>query len=218
MPQRAIIVGGGSVGSRVASILGDYGHDPVIVEQDADRCDQFRTSRHGQVIHGDATRRELLDQADPARADVFAALTGTAETNHALCRRVKARPATIRTIARGKPPGTTLEAADAVDETVHPAVAGAKAVVSALLGDDHKVRTLPTTEFDFVEFGVDPRAPAAGRTVQTVRFPSGSRVIADTESMSVAGPETELRPDRRYLVAVEPGAADTVRNLFRGVR
>jgi hypothetical protein len=51
-----------------------------------------------------------------------------------------------------------------------------------------------------------------------VAFPSGSQVVADIETMEIARQSTELRPDRRYLLAVEPTAADTVRNLLQGVR
>jgi trk system potassium uptake protein TrkA len=218
MPQRAIVVGGGPVGSRVAAILGEYGHDPVVVEQHADRCEQLHASRHGLIVHGDATRPEIMDQADPERADVFAALTGSPETNHALCRRVKTRAGTIRTVARGEPSDGTVDAVGAADETVHPAVAGAKAVVSAMLGYDQHVCRVPTAGFDLVELGVDPRAPAANRELRAVAFPSGSHVVADTEEMRIAGPGTELRPDRRYLLAIEPTAADTIRNLLQGVR
>jgi trk system potassium uptake protein TrkA len=218
MPQRVIIVGGGPVGSRVAALLGDYGHDPVVIEQDADRCERLHRSRHGVIVHGDATRPEVVDQADPGRADVLAALTGTPGTNHALCRRVTARDETIRTVARGAPSGDVADAGGAADETVHPDVAGAKAVTSAVLGYDHRVCRVPTSGFDLVEFGVDPRAPAADRELSAVGFPSGSHVVADTEAMRVAGPGTELRPDRRYLLAVEPRAADAVHTLLRGAR
>jgi len=218
MPQRAIIVGGGPVGSRVAGFLGDYGHDPVVIEQDDDRCEQLQSSRHGLFVNGDARRPAIVDQAGPERADVFAALTGDPDTNHALCRRVTARHGEIRTVARGEPSGDTGSPVDTADETVQPAVAGAKAVASAVLGHDQQLRTVPTSGFDLVEFGVDPRAPAANRELSDVTFPSGSHVVADTGTMEIAGPGTELRPDCQYLLAVEPRAADTVRNLLRGGR
>ena len=215
MSQRVIIVGGGPVGSRVANSLGDYGHDPVVIEQDADRCEQLQRSRHGLSIHGDARRPEIVDQAAPERADVLAALTGDPELNHALCRRVRARPGAIRTVARGEPPD---DAGAGADETVHTAVAGATAVTSAVLGHDQQLFAVPASGFDLVEFGVDPRAPAADRRLSDVALPEGSHVVADTDRMDVAGPGTELQPGRRYLLAVEPGAADTVSNLLRGGR
>ncbi len=218
MPQRAIIVGGGPIGSRVATILGDYGYDPVVIEQDADRCEQLHASNRAVIINGDATRPDILDQADPERADFFVALTGSPERNHALCRRVSRQAEGIRTIAGGPSSGDERDITWAADETVHAPVAGAKAVVSAVLGYDQQVCSVPTSGFDLVELSVDPRAPAANRDVRDVAFPSGSHVVADIATMEIARPSTEIRPDRQYLLAVEPTSADTVRNLLQGVR
>jgi trk system potassium uptake protein TrkA len=218
MPQRAIIVGGGPVGSRVAAVLGDYGHDAVVITQAADRDEQSPGSPRAVTINGDATRPEVLEQADPERADLFAALTGRVERNRTLCRRVRAQTGELRTVARAAPSGASQATSAAVDETVQVPLAGAKAIVSALLGYGQQVHSAPTSGFDLVTLRVDPRAPAANRALSDVAFPSGSHVVADIETMAVATPSTELRPDRQYLLAVEPTAADTVRNLFQGAR
>ncbi|MEF8820046.1 MAG: NAD-binding protein [Haloferacaceae archaeon] len=216
MPQRAIIVGGGPIGSRVAAILGDYGYDPVVIEQDADRCEQLHSSHRGVIINGDATRPEIVDQAEPERADIFAALTGSPERNHTICRRVKRQAGPIRTVAERTPSGDATESTSAADETVRVSVAGAKAVANAMLGYDQQVCSVPTSGFDLVRLSVDPRAPAANRELSDVALPSGSTVVADIETMEIAGPDTELRPDRQYFLAVEPAAAGTVRNLLQG--
>lgn len=218
MSERAIIVSGGPIESRVAAMLDDYGYDPVVIEQDADRCEQLHTTTRAVIINGDATRPGILDQADPERASLFAALSKSPERNRTLCRRVKRQAGKIRTVARGTPSGDEQAITGAADKTVHVPVAGAKAIVSALLGYDQQICSVPTAGFDLVELSVDPRAPAANRDLSGVAFPSGSQVVADVETMEVARPNTELRPDRRYLLAVEPAAADTVHNLFQGVR
>jgi trk system potassium uptake protein TrkA len=199
-------------------MLDDYGYDPVVIEQDADRCEQLHTTTRAVIINGDATRPGILAQAEPERASLFAALTRSPERNRALCRRVKRQAGKIRTVARGTPSGDEQAITGAADETVHVPVAGAKAVVSAVLGYDQQVCSVPTAGFDLVKLSVDPRAPAANRNLSEVAFPSGSQVVADIETMEIARQSTELRPDRRYLLAVEPTAADTVRNLLQGVR
>jgi trk system potassium uptake protein TrkA len=217
MPQRAIIVGGGRTGSRTAAILGDYGYDPVVIERDADRCEQLHNHDRTVIINRDATCPGVLSQADPERAEFFAALTGHPRRNRTLCRRVKQQVEGVRTVARGAPSDADRDTG-AVDETVSVPAVGAKAVVSALLGYDQQVCSVPTSGFDLVELRADPRAPATNRALSDVAFPSGSRVVADTETAGIAGPRTEIRPGNRYLLAVEPTAADTVRNLLRGVR
>jgi trk system potassium uptake protein TrkA len=178
----------------------------------------LHNSHRGVIINGDATRPNTLDQADPERADVFAALTGSPERNYALCRRVNRQAEGIRTVVRGTPSGAEQDITGAADETVHLPVAGAKAVVSAVLGYDQQVCSVPTSGFDLVKSSVDPRAPAANQDLSHVAFPSGSTVVADIETMEIVRPSTELRPDRQYLLGVEPTAADTVRNLLQGAR
>jgi trk system potassium uptake protein TrkA len=54
-----------------------------VIEQDPDRCERLSGSRRAVLIRGDATGPEVIDRADPERADVLAALTGAPETNHA---------------------------------------------------------------------------------------------------------------------------------------
>jgi trk system potassium uptake protein TrkA len=217
MPQRAIVVGGGRVGSRVATLLDDYGHDPITVEQDSDRCERLAAEQHGPIIRGDATEPGILEQADPDTADSFAALTGDRETNEALCRRVKARPGTVRTVARSDSPRATASVGPAVDEVVSPAAIASKPIANAMLDGTSHLR-LPATGVDLVELTVAPQAPAANEDVADLRLPSGSAVVADTDSMQVARTETTLEPGRQYLLAVEPDIAQTVRNLVRGVR
>lgn len=210
----------GPVGSRVAAMLGDYGYDPVVIEQDADRCEELHVSNRAVIINGDATRPDILNQADTERADLFAALTQSPERNHTLCRRVKRQPGGIRTVVRGTPSGDerNIGGKGGADETIHVPVAGAKAVVSAALGYDQQVCSVPTSGFDIVKLRIDPRTPAANRDLRNVAFPPDSNVIADVETMEIAKPSTELRPDRRYLLAAEPPEIDTVGNLLQGVR
>lgn len=216
MPQRAIIAGGGSIGSRVAEILDDYGHVPVMIEQDPTRCDLLETVQHGPIIRGDVTQSGILEQADPQRADLFAALTGEPETNHALCRRIRGRPGLIRTIARGTPSGASSDTGNGVDKIVRPTTTGAKAVVNAMLESAQHLDHCSAQGLDLVELTVAPDAPVADQDVADVSFPTGSILVADVETMQVAGPTTELRPRGQYLLAVEPAVADRVHTLFRG--
>ena len=218
MSHRAIIVGGGPTGSRVAAIPGDYGYDPVVIEQDADRREPLHAPDRAVLVDGAATRPDVPDQADPESADLFAALTGSPERDYALRRRVKRRTGGVRTVVGGTPAGGGQDTTGAADGTVHVPVAGATAVVSAAPGYDQAVRSVPTSGFDLVRSSVDPRAPAASRESSDVAFPPGSTVVADVETTENVGPDTELRPDRQCLFGVEPTAADTVRNLLQGIQ
>lgn len=214
--QHVVIAGGGRVGHRTAQLLDDYGHEVYLIERDPETADQATAPRTGVVIEGDATDPEILRQTDPEQADVLAALTGDGTTNFAVCAEVQHLTDDIRTVARVDETDRGNVATEFVDEIVYPERAGSKATVNRIQGDD--IRTLEdvTGDLDVLDIRVDPRSPAAGKRLEEIHLPEGSHVISDAEGTEIARPETTLEPDRRYLVAAEPGMTNDVHKLLVG--
>jgi trk system potassium uptake protein TrkA len=79
--MRIVIVGGGSLGARIAPLLAGRGHEVVVIESDADVARTLSESLDCGVLHGDGTRPAVLSEADPAHADALLVLTGNAQTN-----------------------------------------------------------------------------------------------------------------------------------------
>ncbi|AZH25005.1 potassium channel family protein [Haloplanus aerogenes] len=210
-----IIAGGGRVGFETAVLLDDRGHDVTVVEPDAARCDDLADEYMATIIRGDASDPDILRQADVARSDVIAGVTGEPGLNLAICMEAKEMNAEIRTVARI---GNRNQEGygQFVDETVFPEGAGARVAANEIEGSD--VRTLAdvTGTLDIMEIRVQEGAPAAGKALQSVRFPAGTLVISDDDGERVARPETTLTPGKRYVIAVEPDVADEVMNLLRG--
>jgi len=73
-----------------------------------------------------------------------------------------------------------------------------------------------TGTLDIMQIRVDEDAPAAGKTLSDVRFPTGTLVISDDDGERIARPDTTLTPGKRYVVAVEPDVVDEVLQLLRG--
>ena len=214
--QHIIITGAGRVGHRTAQVLDDYGHDVYLIERDAATVEKVTGGRTGVVIEGDAADPSVLEQAEPERADVLAALTGDGTTNFAVCAEVRHLTDRIRTVARVDSPERAESAAAFIDEIIYPERAGSKAAVNRIQEDD--VRTLEdvTGNLDVLDIRVDPRSPVAGKQLKNLLLPDGSQVISDTSGTEIARPETTLEPGRRYLVAAEPSAADDVHKLLVG--
>lgn len=212
-PQRFVIAGGGRVGRRAAETLTDKEYEVLIVERDAERVEELADAYLGPVVHGDATRPDILEQAGLDDADAIAALTDDAGTNLKICTAAKRIAPSIRTLARA---GTEGEEPELVDATVVPQSLGGDHAADVLTG--HEVRTLvyPTADLDILEVTVADGAPVAGRRLDEVRLPEGSLLIstADRERLAVA--DTVLEPGERYVLAVESDVADEVLNLFRG--
>jgi trk system potassium uptake protein TrkA len=211
---RVVVVGGGRVGFHTAELLSDRGHDVVVVERDGERCERLSDRYVATVIHGDATRPSIMAQADLERTDALLALTGQTGTNLAVCLAAERMEPDLTTVLRT---GVDAEGEyeDYVDAVVFPERAGARVAANAVERD---VRTLAdvTGPLEIVEITVAEEAPVAERELSDVALPRGSLVVSAADGETIAGAGTELVPGRTYVLAVEPGVADEVRQLFRG--
>jgi len=79
--MRVVVVGAGSLGIRTVRLLGQRGHEVVVIESDLETAEAVTEQVDCGVIHGDGTRPAVLGEADPAHSDALLALTGNAQTN-----------------------------------------------------------------------------------------------------------------------------------------
>jgi trk system potassium uptake protein TrkA len=216
--KRVLVAGGGRVGRRLAELLGDYGHETVVVEADAERCETLRAVLGDRVVAGDARRRAVLDEADVQWCDVAAAVTGDGERNLEVCESVRAAAPAVRTVARADSPETAAREAERsfVDSVVFPERAGARLALSHVLdGDGDDLAALPPG-FEVAVFTAAEGAPVVGRSPRDAALPDGSRVVGDLRRSVLVTRETPLEAGHEYLVAFDRDVADDVRDLFEG--
>ena len=213
--KRFIIAGGGRVGKQTAENLVDHGHDVLLIESDEERVEALSDAYIGPVIHGDATRPSILEQADLSEADAIAALTDEPGTNLAICMEAQQYAPSIRTIARAETEAGH-EYDEVVDATLLPEYLGGDHAADILTGEDIRTLVYPTADLDIIKVSVAPSAPVAGRRLDEIALPSGSLLISTADRTELAGPETVLEPDKQYILAVEADVVDEVLNLMRG--
>lgn len=132
MARNTIIVGGGRVGRRVADQLSESQTVVTLIELDPEKCEQV-SPKVSHVIEGDGTDPDILEQADLATADVFAALTNDTSVNVTACEMVHKRVPDIRTILRISRDGEEDHGHRRfVDSIVYPAAAGATVAVDQI--------------------------------------------------------------------------------------
>ena len=210
-----VIAGGGRVGFQTAERLADLGHDVTIIEQDERVVSELADEWIATVIKGDATNPDIIEQAGVEGADVIAALTGETGLNLAVCLAARELTPEIRTVARiDRAAGESYTRF--VDGVLFPERAGARVAVNEILGSDVQTLADVTGNLDIMLVRVAEGAPAAGKRLADVRFPTGTLVVSDGDGNRVARPDTTLTPDSRYVIAVEPDVADEVMNLLRG--
>ncbi len=83
--MRVIIVGGGDVGSNLAELLVKEKHDVVVIESDQKRAEELGEKLDALVLHGDASNRKILNDANIKKCDALLALTSDDKTNLLVC-------------------------------------------------------------------------------------------------------------------------------------
>lgn len=96
----AIVVGGGKVGYYLSRALLEEGHEVLIIEKDAKKCQRITEDLGSIVIQGDGCEVSTMMEAGFARADWLIAVTGDDEDNLVICQVGKLKFGAPRTIAR----------------------------------------------------------------------------------------------------------------------
>jgi trk system potassium uptake protein TrkA len=218
LDNRIVIAGGGRVGFQVADLLDEYGHTPFIIESNEDRVAEISESHVSMIIVGDATSPGILNQANVKESDAVAAMTGDGGTNIAVCAQAREIAPGIRTIARAD----TATAAkretreEFIDAVVYPEHAGARMVLTYIVGEGFQQFTAMPEGFELVVFEAAENAPVDGKRVNEIALPVGSRLIADVSRSVIITNKTRIERGNQYMLVLDRGVADEVRRLFEG--
>ncbi|QZP37720.1 Trk system potassium transporter TrkA [Halobaculum magnesiiphilum] len=210
--MRVLIIGAGQVGESIAADLDDS-HEVVIVERDAERCDELTYSLDVLTINGDGTAVSTLEEAGVADADMVVASTDDDETNIVACSTAKAVSDSF-TVARIKNTEylRTWErsrTAFGIDHMVCTNLLTAESIVRVIgLPAAHQVDLFADETVQMAEFDVSEGSPLAGQTVSEAdRFDSltFASLIRDDEVV-IPGGETRIAAGDRAVVIGSPGS------------
>ena len=100
-----VIVGCGRIGSHLAKALMAVGHEVTVIENNLSNFQIGARDMGGVVMQGDGTSIASLEEAGVARAELIIAVTGSDESNLAVCQMAKSALKAPRTMALIKNPG-----------------------------------------------------------------------------------------------------------------
>lgn len=89
--MHVVIVGAGTVGSRLAALLLSAGHEIAVVERDRERCRRLEEALGSVAVRGNGTSSVALTEAGITRADLVVATTSRDDVNLVICRLAKVR-------------------------------------------------------------------------------------------------------------------------------
>jgi trk system potassium uptake protein len=215
-----LVAGGGKVGANLArTLLKDGRHEVTLIEQRRDRFERLEHEFEHQVLLGDATEIYVLERAGVGRPpDVVAALTGDDEDNLIICQLAREKYGAQKVIARVNDPRNQAHFdLLGISPTVS-ATRGLMALIEHEVPEHDLVHLLELRRenLEIVEVQIEAGAPAAGKRVERLDLPDGSRLISLTRNgrSEIAVGATELQPGDQVLAILQPGKEDELRRVL----
>ncbi len=216
LPRRIMLLGGGRTALILARLLDERGAEVVLVERDADRCDELAELLHNAIVlNGDITDSELLRDANVGDFDVVIAMTGEDESNILACLFAKSEGAQETISLAHRLELLPLLHEVGIDAATSPRTAAANGVLREL-SDVAEIKTFLEGDAEVVEFEVKAGSAADGKRVKDLHLDHDvliGAVFRDGNAQIARG-RTTLR-ERDHLVAIAmPEAVDDASHLF----
>lgn len=203
MATSVLIVGGGKVGSYLASLLLEGGHRVRLVEVRPDRAADLQTRLPpGTVVAGSGTEAAILEEAGANVAAVVVAATGADETNLVVMALARFAFRVARTIGKvNDPRNAWMYGSDmGVDVALNQSDLIAHLAAEEMsLGEVTTLLKLRRGQYALVEERVEAGAPAAGRQLHEMALPRRCVIVAVLRS----GDLIPARGDTAFLAGDE---------------
>ncbi|MCX7854629.1 MAG: TrkA family potassium uptake protein [Anaerolineae bacterium] len=218
--MRVLIVGGGKVGSHLASLLLADGYEVCVVENRSSVLARlYRELPTEAVMDGDGTRMSTLEQAGVRSSDVLVAVTGDDEVNLAVAMMGRFIFKVPRIIARvNNPRNAWLFTPEAgVDVALNQSDLLAKLIAEEMsLGDMMTLLRLRRGELAIVTEKLERGAKADGQRIADLPLPPDCLLMAIVRGEEILVPrgETVLQPGDEVLALVRGEAGRALHALL----
>ena len=178
--MRIVIVGGGKLGYHLATIMLDRKHDVRLIEKNKLRCMRLANELDVEVICGDGTEIETLEDAGTQNADCFIAVTGQDQDNLVASQLAKRQFKAIKVIARANDPRNM----DALRILGADIVVSSTEIITNLIEQEvdiaemHLLATLNKCRAGICTMTLPPDTALEGVTLKDVDLPESSLVIS----------------------------------------
>lgn len=220
MGMNVLVVGGGEVGTYLASLLLVGKHRVRIVEARQEEISRLQHALAADVaMLGNGTDPAILEAAGIRQANVVAAVTGTDETNLVVTSLARFEFNVPRTIARVRTPKNAwmFTPTMGVDVALNQADLLAHLIVEEMsLGDMMTLLKLRKGQYSLVEERVAPAAVAAGKAVRDLKLPAECTLAAVIREGQLLIPRADLvlQPADEVLALVHASQVEQLAALL----
>jgi trk system potassium uptake protein len=213
-----IVAGGGKVGFYLARELIVQGHEVLLIEKSASRCEVIAAELGNVVQRGNADEASVLADAGTNRADVVVAVTGDDEDNLVICQVAKRRFSVPRVIARiNNPKNEGIFRILGIDGTV----SSTDLILSVIEQEIPEQALVPLlrlrhADVEVVDITLPKDSTLEGVALRELRLPAESLiafVIRGGESIFPTG-ATTLKSGDEILALTRPKYEEELRRIF----
>jgi trk system potassium uptake protein TrkA len=214
-----IIVGGGSIGFHLCKELLKAGHEVLVLDKDAAKCDKFEDDLGSVCMRGDGCEVSALSEAGTARADVFIAVTNEDEDNLVSCQVAKHKFHVPRTIARvSNPENEDIFRKLGIDCTI--------AVTNLIMRHIEEeipahplahLLTMDTEGTVLIEMIVGEKSSALGKSLRELDIPADSIVailMRNGEGPKIPAQDTVFKLKDRVIAMTTALSENKLRSVF----
>jgi len=218
-----VVVGGGKVGYSLTRELLSEGHEVLVIERDAGKCERITEELGSVAMRGDGCEVTTMAEAGAERADMVIAVTGDDEDNLVVCQVAKHKFNVPRTIARiNNPKNERIFKELGIDATVSSTIVILEHIAREL--PTHSVvhlLTLRASGLEIVEVKIPEDAAVVGKRLRDLSLPPESvlaLVINKDLGPQVPSGDTVLNVDDEVVAVTRVENEGALRAILTGAR
>ena len=216
--NRALIIGGGRIGFRLASLLEENSIYCKVIEQNPDRC-AYLAERLNKaiVLHGDGSDQGLLAEENIQDMDIVITLTKDEETNilaSLLAKRMGARKSITRISKFSYFP---LMNAIGLEQVVSPRLSAINTILQHIRkGKVLSVISIKGEQAELIEAVALETSEIVAKPLSKISFPKGAMVagIIRKENIIIPTGDSVIEPDDRVIIFARREAIPKIEKIL----
>ena len=210
-----IIVGCGRVGSELAKLLSNEGHDVVVIDKNQASLDRLGGTFNGLMLVGSGFDTALLKQAGIEKADAFCAVTNGDNTNLISAQVAKKIFKVPKVIARVYDPQRAHIYAALGLDIISGTILFAAMLRDKIIESRFSSYLIETKELGVIE--IEAKNSLAGRIIQDINMPGEFLVVAIKRLHEVIIPEpsTALKEKDVLMAVVKVASLNKIKEKFK---
>ncbi|NMC29144.1 MAG: TrkA family potassium uptake protein [Pelolinea sp.] len=218
--MKVLIIGGGKVGTYLASHLLADKHEIMVIEQRREELERLQRELGAEhVMLGNGTDPVVLESAGIRTMQVIAAVTGSDETNLVVTNLSRFEFNVPRTIARiNNPKNDWMFTADmGVDVALNQADLMVHLILEEMsMGDMMTLLKLRRGKFSIIEEKLAPQSSMVGIRLEQAKLPSDSVILAVMRKDDILIPHgsLELKAGDELIILVHSAQLDQLKKLL----